>query len=73
LAVQELVARGFAEVGIADHHRHDMARRRHYRQAGLGEAAFQPGGALLMAVALGLPRLQMAYRGECAGGQRRRQ
>ena len=38
-----------------------------------GEAAFQGGRALLMNVAFGLALLQMAYRGESAGGQRRRQ
>ena len=46
---------------------------RHHRQPGLGEAALQRGRALLMAVALGWLCLEMADRGERAGGERRRQ
>src|SRR5207237_6561876 len=52
---------------------HDMARGRHYRQAGLGETAFQSSSALLVAITLDLALLQMTDRGERAGGQRRRQ
>jgi hypothetical protein len=38
VAVQEVVAGGFAEGGITDDDRDDMARRRQHRQAGLGKA-----------------------------------
>ena len=57
---KQLVAGGFAQAGVADHDRDDVARRRHHRQAGLGEAALQGCRALLMALAFDLARLQMA-------------
>ena len=53
VAVQQLAADRFAQHRIDDQHRHDMARARHHRQPGLGEAALQCGRALLMAHALG--------------------
>ena len=71
--VQQLVANGFAEAGVADHDRDDMARRWHHRKAGVGEAPFQTCRAFLVAVAFDLALLQMAYRGERTGGDRGRQ
>ena len=59
--------------GVADQHRHDMARRRHHRQAGLGQPALHARDALLVPRALGLALLQVADRGQRAGRQRRRQ
>jgi len=53
VAVQQLVACGFAQPRVTDQHWDDMARGRHYRQAGLGENALQGGCAFLVAVALG--------------------
>ena len=41
LAVQQLVASGLAEVGVADDHRNDVARRAQHWQTGLGQAALR--------------------------------
>ena len=68
VAVQQLVARGFAQPRIADHDRHDMALAGHHRQAGRGEAALEGCRAFLMALTFGLARLQVADAGERAGG-----
>ena len=54
VALQELVAGGFAEGGVADHDRDDVTGRRQDRQAGLGEAVLQGRRALLVTIALGL-------------------
>ena len=54
--------------GVADQHRHNVARAWHHRQAGLGEAALRLRRALLMAVALELALFQIADASESAGG-----
>jgi len=70
VAVQELVVGGFAQRGVADHDRYDVALRRHDRQACFGEAALEGCRELLMAVAFALADLQMADAGDgaSAGG-----
>ena len=73
MALQQHVGGRLAQLGVADHDRHDMARRRQQRQSGLGEPGLDAGGALLMAVALNLALLQVADAGERAGGEQRRQ
>jgi hypothetical protein len=73
VALQQLVAGGLAEAGVADHDRDDVARRRHHRQPGLGQAALQCGGALLIVLAFDPALFQVAYRGERPGGERGRQ
>src|SRR5262249_20324398 len=40
MAVEQHVAGAFAEPWIADKHRHDMGRIRHYRQPGLAQRMF---------------------------------
>jgi hypothetical protein len=47
---------------------YDVAGGRHHRQAGLGKAVLQGGGAFLVALALGLACFEVSYRGERAGG-----
>ena len=73
MALQQLVARRLAQHRVADQHRHDVARARHDRQASLGEAAASivprvPGGDRVR-----FGWLEMADRGEGAGGERGRQ
>src|SRR6202011_3679856 len=46
------VAGPLAALGIADEQRHDMGLARHHRQARGGQDRLDPGGALLMALAL---------------------
>jgi len=58
---------------MADQHRHDVARARHDRQAGLSEAALEPDRALLMTLAFGLALFEVAYRGKRPCGDGRRQ
>jgi len=48
VAEQQFVAGGFAKDRVADQHRDDVARRRHYRQACLYHAALQRRRALLV-------------------------
>ena len=72
MAVQELVACGFAQPRVTDQHWDDMARGRHYWQASLGEMALQARRALLATIAFGLALLGAADRGERPGGECRR-
>jgi Family of unknown function (DUF5681) len=67
--MQQLVAGDLAQPGITDHHWDNVARRRHHRQAGRGEAPLQGRRALLVALAFSLARLQMTDAGERAGGE----
>ena len=60
-------------LGIADEDRHDMGRARHHRQAGAPQHRFGARGAILVALALPLRRLQMADGGGRGGADRRRQ
>ena len=73
VALQELVAGGFAEGGVADHDRDDVAWAGHHRQAGFGQAALYGRGMLLMTLALDLAVFEMTDAGERAGGECRRQ
>ena len=68
VTVQQLVASGLAEVGIADHHWDNVARRRHHWQISLGEATISARGPHLVVIAFGLARFKMADAGERARG-----
>ena len=46
------IARRLTFFGVADHHRHNVRRRCHHRQAGRGEHGLDPRSALLMAFTL---------------------
>jgi hypothetical protein len=72
VALQQLVASGFAEGSVTDHDRHDVAWAGHHRQAGFGQAALQRRRTLLMTLAFDLALFRVAYRGE-RGRQRRRE
>ena len=73
VAVQQLVASGFAEARVADDDRDDVAFRRHHRQPGLGQAALQGCRARLMVLAFDLALFQVADAGERASHDRRQQ
>ena len=62
MAIEQVVASGFAEDRVADQNRHDVALARYHREPSLGEAAPQCCGALLVALALGLAGFEMADR-----------
>jgi hypothetical protein len=73
VAVEELVAGGFAEAGVTDHDRDDVACRRHHRQARLRKTALQCRGAFLMTLAFDLALFQVPDAGERADGECGRQ
>ena len=56
---QQQVTRLLAEIGIADHHRHDMSVGSHHWQAGLRKRRFRRGDSRLLVGALDLGDLQM--------------
>ena len=59
MTLQQQVARLLAEVGVADHQRHDMRRIFHHRQAGGGQRVLGQRRLTLMPGALFARRLQM--------------
>ena len=72
-ALEQRVGDALGEHGIADQHRHDVARVVHHRQTGGPQPALQRPHALLVALALGAARFQVADAGERARGNRGRQ
>ena len=56
---QQQVTRLLAEIGIADHHRHDMSVGSHHWEAGLRKRRFRRGDSRLLVGALDLGDLQM--------------
>ena len=70
--VQKDIGSLFALGRIADQHRNDMRNRRHHRDSGFGETAFQGLGTFLVRVTEFVVFLQLTNAGKRRGGNPRR-